>query len=78
MDPRRGCADAWALQGYNDSIEAYVAAIRKLPPFTWGVKIKGANGELVSNDVLLEKRSLTAQARLCERGRFLLALTTHR
>ena len=38
-----------------------MAALRKLPPFTWGVKIKGANGDIVSNDILLEKRSITAQ-----------------
>jgi hypothetical protein len=35
--------------------------VRKVPPFTWGVKIKGTGGEVVPNDVLLEKRSLTAQ-----------------
>ena len=48
-------------KGHNDLIEAYVAAVRKLPPCVWGVKIKNSAGETVSNDVLLEKKSLTAQ-----------------
>lgn len=47
-------------KGYNDSLEAYVGALRKLPPFTWSVKVKGTDGATVSNDVLLEKRNVVA------------------
>lgn len=56
-------------KGYNDTPEAYIAALRKLPPFTWGVTVKLPSGKrdaegnvqlkTTSNDVLLEKRTLT-------------------
>jgi hypothetical protein len=52
-------------KGYSDSIEAYVGALRRSPPFTWALKVlrAGTDGgwEPVSNEVLLEKRSITAQ-----------------
>lgn len=44
-------------KGYNDSIEAYVAAVRKLPPFTWGVKIK--NRSRVAIDIARRTDSIT-------------------
>lgn len=47
--------------GYKDSAEAYIGALRKLPPSVWGVKIKSPKGEIVANDILLERRTLVAQ-----------------
>lgn len=48
-------------KGYNDSIETYAAALRKMPPLAWDIKVRDAKGETVSNNVLLEKRSIVAQ-----------------
>lgn len=47
--------------GYKDNAEAYIGALRKLPPSVWGVKIKSPKGEVVANDILLERRTLVAQ-----------------
>jgi hypothetical protein len=47
--------------GYKDNIESYIGALRKTPPFMWGVKMKDPKGQLVDNDILLEKRTLVAQ-----------------
>lgn len=48
-------------KGYKDDPDKYIGALRQLPPFTWGVKIKNSSGEPVPNDVLLERRTLVAQ-----------------
>ena len=47
--------------GYKDSAETYIGALRKLPPNVWGVKVKSPKGEVVDNDILLERRTLVAQ-----------------
>jgi hypothetical protein len=48
-------------KGYKDDPDKYIGALRQLPPFTWGVKIKNSSGESVPNDVLLERRTIVAQ-----------------
>jgi hypothetical protein len=47
--------------GYRDDADAYIGALRKLPPSVWALKIKNVAGEVVSNDILLERRTLVAQ-----------------
>jgi hypothetical protein len=47
--------------GYKDNAEAYVGALRKMPPSVWGAKIKSPKGEAVANDILLERRTLVGQ-----------------
>jgi hypothetical protein len=48
-------------KGFNDNLEAYVAALCARPPPEWEFKTKNAEGVTVSNDVLLEKRNMVVQ-----------------
>ena len=48
-------------KSYSDSAEAYISALRKVPPCTWNIKILDSAGAPLPTDTLLERRTHKGQ-----------------